>query len=312
MTREADLGFVGLGVMGQPMALNLARAAQLVVWNRSPGRAEPLRRAGAEVARTAEEVFDRARIVFLMLSDEAALDGVLRRSTRQFVLTVAGHTIVHMGTTSPSHSRGLAGEIHAAGGSYVEAPVSGSRTPAEAGELVAMLAGEREVVEEVRQLLRPVCRETFACGSVPNALLLKLAVNIFLIAMVTGLAEAEHFADRHGLDPQLFRAVVDAGPMASSVSRGKVRKLVERDFSVQAAVDDVLENNRLIVTAARRARLASPLLDVCHALYGEAVGLGLGGADMAAVVRAIEARTDLARGSSHGERAPTTERKERR
>ncbi|NUW41934.1 NAD(P)-dependent oxidoreductase [Nonomuraea rhodomycinica] len=287
-----DVGFIGLGVMGQPMALNLARAGTpLVVWNRSPSRAEPLRAAGAHVASGPGEVFGRARVVFLMLADEAAMDAVLGRGTPACADRVAGRVVVHMGTTSPDHSRELEEDVRAAGGGYVEAPVSGSREPAEAGRLVAMLGGEPADVEEVAPLLAPMCRETFVCGPVPGALLTKLAVNLFLITMVTGLTEAYHFADRHGLDRRRFLDVLDAGPMASAVSRMKAPKLLARDFAVQAAALDVLKNNRLIAEAARASGLASPLLDVCHDLFGETVELGHGAADMVAVLHAIEART---------------------
>ncbi len=291
------VGFIGLGVMGQPMALNLARAGTpLIVWNRSMARCEPLRAAGARVAASPAEVFAGARIVFLMLADSAAIDAALGRGTPRFGPHVAGRVIVQMGTISPGDSRGLEAEIRAAGSAYVEAPVSGSRKPAEAGQLVAMLAGEPAVVEEVRPILRPICHDTIFCGAVPRALLMKLSVNLFLITMVTGLAEAVHFADRHGLDLQQLRAVLDAGPMASSVSRMKLPKLIAREFEVQAAIADVLKNNRLIAEAAREAGLASPLLDSCHALFGETLALGHGGADMAAVIRAIEARTDAGAG----------------
>ena len=120
---------------------------------------------------------------------------------------------------------------------------------------------------------------------------MKLAVNLFLITMVTGLAEAVHFAERHGLDLSRLLAVLDAGPMASAVSRGKALKLAGRDFAAQAAAADVLMNNRLVAAAAREAGLASPLLDVCHALFGETVDQGHGASDMIAVIRAIETRT---------------------
>nr|WP_268825451.1 NAD(P)-dependent oxidoreductase [Streptomyces collinus] len=286
------VGFIGLGVMGRPMALRLAAAGTpLVVWNRTAERAEPLRAAGAEVAADPGEVFARAEAVLLMLADEAALDAVLGRGTPEFAARVAGRIVVPMGTTSPEHSRALEAEVRAAGGRYVEAPVSGSRVPAERGELVAMLAGEESAVDAVRPLLAPLCRETFGCGAAPGALLMKLAVNLFLITLVTGLTEAFHFADRQGLDRRLFLEVLDAGPMASGVSRMKAPKLREGDFAVQAAALDVLKNNRLIAEAARAAGLASPLLDVCHALFEETVGLGHGGQDMVAVLRAIEART---------------------
>jgi 3-hydroxyisobutyrate dehydrogenase len=275
------------------MALNLARAGTpLVVWNRTPARCAPLRDAGAEVAGSAGEVFRRAGTVFLVLADEAAVDTVLGRGTPDFAARVAGRTVVHMGTTSPEYSAALEDAVREAGGAYAEAPVSGSRVPAEQGRLVAMLAGDASAVAAVRPLLAPMCRETFDCGAVPGALLMKLSVNLFLITQVTGLAEAFHFADRHGLDRRRFLDVLDAGPMASAVSRMKAPKLLARDFAVQAAAADVLKNNRLIARAARKAGLASPLLDVCHALFDETVAGGHGGEDMVAVLRALETRTD--------------------
>jgi 3-hydroxyisobutyrate dehydrogenase len=211
------------------------------------------------------------------------IDAVLGRGTPEF--------LVPMGTTSPEYSAGLQADVLAAGGRYVEAPVSGSRLPATAGELVAMVAGDPAAVAEVRPLLAPMCREVVECGPVPQALTMKLAVNLFLISLVTGLAEATHFAARQGLDLDLLRGVLDAGPMASAVSRVKGEMLARRDFAAQASLRDVLMNNRLIAEAARAAGIATPVLDACHLLYGEALAQGHGGEDMAAVVRAHEART---------------------
>lgn len=293
MNARTVVGFVGLGIMGQPMALNLARAGTpLVVWNRTAARSEPLREAGARVAGSAAEVFRRARVVILMLADEAAIDAVLERGTPAFARNVADRVVVHMGTTSPVYSAGLEADVLAAGGRYVEAPISGSRVPAEQGRLVAMLAGRADAVAEVRPLLGPMCAKTVVCGPAPKALLTKLAVNIFLITTVTGLAEALHFGERQGLDLGLLVDVLNSGQMASDISRVKTVKLAGRDFTAQAAIADVLKNNRLIAEAARRAGIASPLLDVCHALFGETLALGHAELDMAAVVHAIEARTD--------------------
>ncbi|HEV7651569.1 MAG TPA: NAD(P)-dependent oxidoreductase [Actinophytocola sp.] len=281
-----EIGFIGLGVMGEPMARNMASAGvPLVVWNRTAKRVD------AAVAASPDEVFARADTVFLMLADGDAVDAVLGRGTERFTRYAAGHTIVHMGTTEAAYSRGLGADVRAAGGHYVEAPVSGSRTPAEAGELVAMVAGERAAVTRVCPLLTPMCREIVECGAVPGAMVMKLAVNLFLITMVTGLAEAVHFAARHDLDLSTFVDVLGAGPMASGVSRTKSAKLAARDFAVQASISNVLYNNRLIAGAARAAGIASPLLDVCHALFGETEALGLGATDMAAVILAIEGRT---------------------
>lgn len=290
-----EVGFVGLGIMGQPMALNLARSGRpLVVWNRSPHRAEPLRDAGARVVATPAEVFAAAEVVILMLAHEEAIDEVLERRTDGFARLVAGRTVVHMGTTSPEYSRALAADVRAAGGDYVEGPVSGSRLPAEAGELVAMLAGDPEAVARVREVITPMCAEVVECGAAPNALLMKLAVNTFLITMTTGLVEAFHFAERHDLDLGTLVEVLDKGPMASKVSRGKAVKLLEDDFEAQAAARDVFTNTRLITDAARAAGIASPLLDACLALFARTVELGHGKHDMAAVVHALRERSDSA------------------
>jgi 3-hydroxyisobutyrate dehydrogenase len=292
MTASPPVGFIGLGAMGEPMALNLVKAGTpLLVWNRSPSKSAILAEAGAAVAKDPAEVFARCEVVILMLVDGAATDTVLARGDCAFRHRVRGRTLVSMATTAPGYSRALEADVRVAGGRYVEAPVSGSRKPAEAAQLVAMLAGEPEEMASVRPLLAPMCREVIACGPVPNALFMKLAVNLFLTAMVTGLAEAAHFAERHGLDVARLVAVLDAGPMASDVSRVKGAKLVAQDFAVQAAISNVLENVRLIAGAAREAGIASPVLDVCHALYGETQILGLAGADMIAVIRAIERRT---------------------
>jgi 3-hydroxyisobutyrate dehydrogenase len=197
-----------------------------------------------------------------------------------------------MASNAPGYSRHLAADIAAAGGRYVEAPVSGSRKPAEAGTLVALLGGDPGTIAEVRPLLAPMCRQQLACGPVGSGLMMKLAVNLYLDTMLAGLAEAVHFADRQGLDLATFSAAIEAGPMASDLTRVKVPKLVEGDFSVQAATEDAYANTVLIAAEARAAGIASPLLELAGALYGESVRLGHARADMSSVLLAIEARSD--------------------
>lgn len=292
---DMRVGFAGLGVMGVPIALNLARAGtDLVVWSRSGTHYQELQSASAKVASTFEDLCQRCEVIVLMLADASAMDQVLNRGTDAFPQLVQGKVIVNMGTTSAEYSAQLGVDIQASAGRYVEAPVSGSRQPAIDGQLVGMLAGEDDAVSIVRPILGPACRQIYECGPVPRALHMKLAVNLFLITMVAGLAESAHFAQRHGLDLSLFRSILDVGPMASSVSKIKLGKLVDGDFSVQASIQDVLKNNQLVAQAARLANLASPMLDTSHALFQEAVDLGFAREDMAAVVKAIEARTKLA------------------
>jgi 3-hydroxyisobutyrate dehydrogenase len=284
---DARMGFVGLGRMGEPMAGRLVDAGvPLTVWTRSPARLDLLEGRGATRAASAADLFERCDVVILMLTDGPATDAVLGRSADGFAVPVAGRTLVNMGTISPDYARGLHDQAVACGGRYVEAPVSGSRVPAQRGELVAMLAGDTDAVDDVEPLLAPMTAATFRCGAVPRATEMKLAVNVYLIGLVTALAESFHFAEQRGLDLATFRAIVDAGQMSSPISRIKVAKLLDGDLAPQAAISDVLYNNRLILEAADGA-FPMPLLTVCAELLAEAEDQGRGGDDMIGVIEAI-------------------------
>ena len=290
---SSRVGFLGLGVMGQPMALRLARAGvDLVVWNRTAARCARLADAGARVAGTAAEVCASTGTVIVMLSDGAAIDEVLDRGGPTFSGLVRERVLVVMGTHEPAYSQSLEADIIAAGGAYVEAPVSGSRRPAETGDLVAMLAGiDVAVVERIETLIAPLVRHTVRCGAVPSALTTKLAVNSYMITMLTGLAEAVHLADRHGVDRRILAEVLLGGTLASPLLATKLAKLVSGDDEAQAAITDVAKNTGLITAAAAATGAAAPLAEVCDGLFGEAVHLGLGGADLVSVIRVLEERS---------------------
>ena len=143
-----SIGFIGLGKMGSPMAANLLHAGiPLIVWNRNAEKSKALEAVGACVADSVSELFANASIILMMLLDEQAIDTVLERGTAGFDALVSGKTVVNLGTTSAEYSSKLELDLVRAGGRYVEAPVSGSRVPAERGALVGMVAGGRGVAE---------------------------------------------------------------------------------------------------------------------------------------------------------------------
>jgi 3-hydroxyisobutyrate dehydrogenase len=287
------VGFLGLGRMGEPMATRLARAGtDLTVWNRTPEKAALLAAEGAEIAESAYDVVERSEVVVVMLANGPVTDAVLGRSAGGFEVPVAGRVLVNMGTVSPEYSRSLANDVRGQGGRFVEAPVSGSRLPAFDGALVAMLAGDEDALDLVEAVIAPMVSSVFRCGDAPRAVETKLAANVFLIGTVTALAEAVHFARGRGLDVEVLRRVLDAGTMASALSRVKIAKLAAGDDSPQAAVSDVLYNNRLILDAARSVDLPMPLLEVCGSLFATAEDLGHGGADMVRVIDAIATASD--------------------
>jgi 3-hydroxyisobutyrate dehydrogenase len=282
------LGFIGLGVMGMPMAGHLARAGHTVLgWSRSGRNHEAARIAGVQPITQRQDVFDACGTILLMLANDEAIDSVLDRNTPAFPARVKGRLVINMGTSSATYSQTLGEQIRAAGGRYVEAPVSGSRVQAESAQLVIMLAGDAADVAEASHLLAPLGRQCVVCGQVPAALRMKLAVNLYLITLVTALGEAVHFAEVHGIALERFAEVLNAGPMASEVSRIKLDKMIREDFAVQASITDVLKNSGLVAGAAREAGMQAPLIDASDALFARAQRMGLGGLDMAAVLQAI-------------------------
>lgn len=282
------LGFIGLGVMGTPMAGHLARAGHAVLgWSRSGRNHEAACIAGVQTITQRQDVFDACGTILLMLANDEAIDSVLDRNTQSFPTRVQDRLVINMGTSSAAYSQALGEQIRAAGGRYVEAPVSGSRVQAESAQLVIMLAGDAADVAEASHLLAPLGRQCVACGQVPAALRMKLAVNLYLITLVTALGEAVHFAEVHGIALERFADVLNAGPMASEVSRIKLDKMIRGDFAVQASITDVLKNSGLVAGAAREAGMQAPLIDASDALFARTQRMGLGGLDMAAVLQAI-------------------------
>lgn len=283
------VGFAGIGIMGEPMAGRLLDAGvPLAVWSRRAEACAALVARGATLSVDAAELFASCGTVILMLRDEHATDAVLARGTHAFADRVAGRRVVVMGTNSPAYSTALDAEIRAAGGVYVEAPVSGSRVPAERGELVVMLAGaDAEALDEVAQLLAPLGKAVVRCGEVPGALRTKIAVNHYMMAMVAALAEALTTARTAGVDVASVVRVLEASPMDSPIARVKAAKIVAGDESPQAAISDVVKNCRLVLDAAREAGAATPLMDVVAALYERTAASGFAEADMVAVARAL-------------------------
>jgi 3-hydroxyisobutyrate dehydrogenase len=289
-TEGVRLGFIGLGRMGLPMATRLMAAGhKLSVWNRSTRPLELAASQGASVAFNLAELFDVSDVILISLSNEIAIDLVLGRIDDRMQISLNKQTIIQLGTTSPSYSRQLEAAIRANGGQFIEAPVSGSRRPAEDGELVGLIGAANEADYRLAEtLLHPLTTKTYRCGEVGEAMSLKLAVNSFLISMVLGLAEAWSFADRLGIDLALFRDVLDAGPMASAVSRSKLEKLCGNQLTAEASIADVLMNAGLISKLAQKVDFPLVLGMQCEKLLDRAVVSGLGEEDMIAVSKVMK------------------------
>ncbi|KAI0468806.1 putative NAD binding NADP oxidoreductase coenzyme F420-dependent [Xylaria cf. heliscus] len=277
------VGFIGLGMMGTPMALNLARRFPLTVWNRSsrPSHA-PLREAGAKVASSPAGVVRESDVIFTMLFNAAALQSVM---DAEFHAALRGKTLVNTGSVSADFSAQLARAVAEAGGDFLEMPVSGSKVPAEQGKLVGMMAGDRAVADRVRPLVEPLTAAAVYCGPVGSGLKMKFAINLYLVSITAGLAESVKLARAQGLDLEAFGQVLDAGPLASPYSRVKMPKILAQDWSPQASIEDCYNSTLLIRQAGEEADSRSPLTQTLVSLYQQAVESGLGQEDMIAIAK---------------------------
>jgi len=283
------VGFAGLGLMGFPMAANLLRAGfEVAAYNRSAGPRDALKLLGGQTFERAPDLFEIADCVILMLADDRATDAVLGRGSPEFQRRVEGRLIVNMGTHAPAWSKALEEDLIAAGARFVEAPVSGSRGPAEAGKLVAMVAGDERGIEELEPLFAQLCRQVVCTGAVPSATACKMSVNLYLIASVAALAEAARMASELGVEPTAFAQVMVEGPLGSEVVRAKLAKMMSGDFAAQAAIRDVCKNAALVSATAAGIGLDAGLLASARQRFEAVLRSGGAELDMAAVITSFE------------------------
>jgi 2-hydroxy-3-oxopropionate reductase len=289
VTREDPVGFVGLGVMGRPMARNLVRAGhRVVVWNRSPEPAAELAAAGATVARTPAELAAAAPVVLTMLPNLPQVEQVLHRDGGLLAGMGRGSVLVVMGTVSPVGVRELGARLEPAGVSLVDAPVSGGDVGAEQATLSIMVGGRPQDVARVRPLLEDMGTTVDHLGPLGAGQLAKACNQIVVAATLTALSEALVLARKGGLDAQRVFAVLGGGLAASRVLEVKGPKLLGGDFRPGGAAAFQHKDLGFALAAARAEGVALPLTALVDQLYGAAVSSGFGDDDHSVVVRVIE------------------------
>jgi 3-hydroxyisobutyrate dehydrogenase len=282
------IGFMGLGTMGLPMAMNIARSGlDLIVYNRTTDKAKPAQEAGARVADTPEALFAWADTVVMMLAGPQAIDHTLGRLMKDQPGLLKEKLVVNMGTNPPAYSRDLADRLGQAGSRYVEAPVFGSKEPAQQGALIVMASGSGRDIEELSPLFSAVGSKVINCGDVPKASTMKLAVNLVTIAAGEGLAEGMHFAQKAGLDLQTFFGLIQNGPVGNSFFAMKIKKYLEDDYSEQASVSTVHEVLKHIADTAYDIRASLPNTLSNLSLITRAMNKGLADEDACAIVKVL-------------------------
>ena len=273
MIESQTLGFIGTGVMGEPMCRNLAAKCGLVLaWDPSPAPLERLRAEGVAIAASAADVAGRASTLFLCLPGGAQLkalcEGQLLAAARK------GLTIVDLGTSGVGLTRELARRFAERGADYADAPIARTREAAQQGTLSVTVGASAEVFARIEPLLRCVGSDVTHCGGVGSGQVVKILNNMVLFQTVNALAEALALGRRAGVDPALLFDALSKGSADSFALRNHGMKAMlpgvypERAFSVEYAAKDngyALELGRETGVRLRGAQLLADILDEARA-----------------------------------------------
>jgi 3-hydroxyisobutyrate dehydrogenase len=278
---------LGTGRLGQPIAERLrATGHQVVVYNRTRAKAEPLREVGIQVAWRPEEAVRSAECIVLILADAAAIRSVLLTDpVRQ---ELAGRTVIQMGTIGPSESRAVQREVSAAGGDYLEAPVLGSIAEAKAGMLQIMVGGSPEQFARWADLLRSLSPGPRLIGAVGKAAALKLALNQVIAAEIAALALSLGLVRRHGIEVETWMAVLRGSALYAPAYEKKLPRLLRRDYAdPNFSTRHLLKDIELCLAEARAHGLDTDGLDGIRRLLEKTIGRGLGEVDYSALYEAV-------------------------
>jgi 3-hydroxyisobutyrate dehydrogenase len=277
------VALLGTGLMGAPMARNLLKAnLEVKVWNRTAAKAEALKQDGATVAGSPAEAVEGADIVITMLNDG---DAVLSAMSAAEPALRSGQVWAQMSTVGLSALQPLAAFASGHGITFVDAPVQGTRQPAEQGQLVILAAGPESVRATLEPAFEAVGKKTLWLdedGASGAATRLKLAAVSYGISMTSIVAESLALAKGLGIDPALFGEVVTGGPMDSPYLQAKMKSILSGDYEPSFAVRNAEKDTRLITEAAAKAGVRLDMAEGAGERFRRALALGHGDEDMAA------------------------------
>ncbi|MGE5190407.1 MAG: NAD(P)-dependent oxidoreductase [Gemmatimonadota bacterium] len=288
----ARVGFIGLGIMGDPMCRNLLAAGHdLTVYNRSREKMAPLVAAGATGAPSVPDLVARCEVVITMLSDPAAVREVAAGQDGILFALAPGKTYIDMSTVSPESSREIAAMAKRSGADFLEAPVLGSRKPAAERTLVILTGGDAAVAKRMEPLLLAMGSRVVHVGDVGAAAHMKLIVNQMMGTILCVFAEAALTGMAAGLRAERILEVVQNSVVACPAVQIKGKDMLgERAFAVQFPLKHAHKDMRLAVMAGDAAGVPTPVTAAAHQLFSIARERGFGDHDISAVLRALTGR----------------------
>lgn len=284
-----NIGFIGLGVMGEPMAGHLVDAGHdVVVFNRSRAKVEALEARGAVGGTSPAHVGEKADVVVTMLPDSPEVEEVLFGDAGVVSTLRPGSLVIDCSTISPDAAVAIAARLAEHGIAFVDAPVSGGDVGAKAGTLAVMMGGDEDAVRRAGEVLTAVAATMMHVGPAGSGQLVKAANQMLVAGNLALVGEAVTLLQRTGVDIDAALAVLGGGLAASKVLEVKAPKMLARDFTPGFRLDLHHKDLKIALAAAERAQIAVPLTGVITQLVQALRSAGDGGLDHSALIKALE------------------------
>lgn len=284
-----NIAYLGLGIMGRGMAANLLKAGHnVVVWNRTPERCQPLVAQGARQADTPAEAVADAEVVMYCLSDDRAVEDLVWGTGRLVDAVHPGQVVLDMTTVHPDTSRKEHAAYAEKGVDFLDAPVFGSRNEAANGGLWIVVGGKREVYDRVLSLLQPLSETTHYMGGPAMGASMKLVGNLIVAFQLEAIGEAMVLATKAGLNPHDVLGVLHVTDFKSPIFDGVGAALVRRDFEVNFALKLMLKDANLIARFAQDLNVPIPGAAAIHENIKIGVNKGWGEENASAFIRVLE------------------------
>jgi 3-hydroxyisobutyrate dehydrogenase len=257
--------------MGLPMARNIAKAGfDVRAWNRTRDRAEPLADDGIEVSDTAAAAASGAAVLLTILSDAEAVVDAMEGPDGVLAGAEEGSIWLQMSTIGIEGTERCVALAEENGLTLVDAPVVGTKQPAEQGKLTVLASGPDEVRERCEPIFDPIAQKVLWLGEAGKGTRMKLVINSWLLSLVEGLAETVAFAEGIDVDPAQFLETIEGGPVDNAYAQMKGRMMIERSFEPAFKLELAAKDARLVLEAAQRHDLDLPMLDAIRSQLEEA------------------------------------------
>ncbi len=279
------VAYIGLGIMGRPMAVNLVKAGHEVsVWNRSAGK-------DVEGARTAATPADAARdaeVVWMCVSDTAAVEQVLLGPDGVESVLKDGMIVADSSTISPSTTRRFAERVRAKGADYVDAPMTGSKVGAESGQLVFIVGGKEESIARLQPLFSAMGKANVRMGDAGKGQSAKISMNLMIAMTFEGFAEGLTLAKKLGVNPEDLIGLIQQTMVRSGVIDYKAPFVLKHDFTPNFPLRLMHKDIHLVLDAAKEARVKLPAIETVDEVYEVASEEGHDDLDYAATLALLE------------------------